>query len=435
MAGSRERTAEPPQDGENQGRGRTARRFAMDVTPLRIPAFRRLWSSTVVTSVGSQLTAVAVPLQIYEQTRSSAWVGISGAVALVPLVIFALWGGAIADMMDRRRLLLLSNAGIAVTSLLFWAQAAAGAESVWVLLVLLGFQQAFFGVNSPTRTASVARLVPALQLPAATALTSTVAQLGMIAGPMLGGALIPVLGLESLYLLDTLALCLALAAVWRLPALPPQSGVVRRAGLRDVLDGFRYLATRRLLLVSFLADVIAMVLGMPRALFPQMAAVDFGGGADGGGIALGLLYAAIPAGAVLCGLLSGTFARLRRHGAVVVIAVLVWGLAIAGFGLAGSLWVAVLMLTFAGAADMVSMVFRGTILQQAASDEMRGRLQGVFTVVVAGGPRLADLVHGTAGAAVGSRVTVVGGGLLVVVAMLGLAVAVPAFWRYRVGGA
>ncbi|CAL9642183.1 Enterobactin exporter EntS [Streptomyces sp. enrichment culture] len=409
---------------------RGIRRFAVDTTPLRIAPFRWLWSSTVVTSVGSQLTAVAVPLQIYDDTGSSALVGLAGAAALVPLVVFALWGGAVADLMDRRRLLLISNAGIAVTSLLFWAQAAAGMRSVTVLLVLLAVQQALFGINQPTRTASVARLVPAGQLPSATALTSTVAQFGQIAGPLLAGALVPVLGLPVLYLLDTVALVLALLAVWRLPPLPPLKAAARRAGLADIVDGFRYLVRRRLLLVSFLADVIAMVLGMPRALFPQMAQLDFGG-PEGGGTALGVLYAAIPVGALLCGLVSGLYARVRRHGVMVVLAIVVWGLSIAGFGMSGPLWLAAVLLAVAGAADMVSMVFRGAILQSAATDEMRGRMQGVFTVVVAGGPRLADLLHGTVGAAAGTRPTVAGGGLLVVVAMVALTLAVPAFWRYE----
>ncbi|WP_241778800.1 MFS transporter [Streptomyces sp. AcH 505] len=409
---------------------RRVRGLAMDTAPLQIASFRRLWTSTVVTSVGSQLTAVAVPLQIYDDTHSSVWVGVSGVVALVPLVVFALWGGAIADMMDRRKLLLISNCGIAATSLLFWAQAAAGLHSVWVLMVLLGLQQGLFGINSPTRTASVARLVPPEQLPSATALISTVTQLGQIVGPMLAGVLVPVVGLSSLYLCDTIALCATLWAVWQLPPLPPLGGVVRRAGLRDVVEGFRYLSTQRLLLVSFLADVIAMVFGMPRALFPQMAQVDFGD-PPGGGYALGVLYAAIPAGALLGGLLSGTFARVRRHGAMVVGAVCAWGLAVAVFGLSGPLWLAAVALAVAGAADMVSMVFRGSILQLAATDEMRGRMQGVFTVVVAGGPRLADALHGVTGSSIGPRATVTGGGLLVVLAMLAMALAVPAFWRYR----
>ncbi|NYV74238.1 MFS transporter [Streptomyces sp. UH6] len=404
----------------------------MDTRPLRRPAYRRLWSSTIVTSVGSQLTAVAVPKQIYDITGSSAWVGYASLAGLVPMVIFALWGGAVADSVDRRKLLLVTNAGIAVTSVLFWAQAAAGLGSVAVLMVLLAVQQAFFGLNAPARTASIARLVPAEELPAANALGSTVMQTGLIAGPLMAGALIPVVGLPELYLIDAVALCATVWAVWRLPALPPldDGRAPRRAGVREVVDGFRYIGMQQVLLLSFVADIIAMVFGMPRALFPQMAEETFG--SYGPEYALGLLFAAIPVGAVIGGLFSGTFSRARRHGWMVIGSVVGWGLAVIGFGLTSNLWVAVACLAAGGVADMVSMVFRGAILLSAATDEMRGRMQGVFTVVVAGGPRLADVLHGTAAAGAGTRWAVVGGGALVVLLTLGLAVVTPALRRYRV---
>ncbi|WP_055624391.1 MFS transporter [Streptomyces sp. JHA19] len=407
------------------------RRWAMDTRPLRRPAYRRLWTSTIVTAVGSQLTAVAVPKQVYDITGSSAWVGAASLAGLVPLTVFALWGGAIADSMDRRRLLLITNIGIAVTSVLFWLQAAAGLESVAVLMVLLALQQAFWGLNSPARNASIARLVPEDELAAANALGSTVMQTGQVVGPLLAGVLIPVVGLPELYLLDALALCVTVWAVYRLPALPPLAAAVRRrAGVREIAEGFRYISLHKVLLLSFLADTIAMVFGMPRALFPQLASETYG--SYGEGLALGLLFAAIPIGAVAGGLFSGTFSRARRHGWMVIGSVVAWGVAVTGFGLSGSLWLAVVFLALAGVADMVSMVFRGAILLSAASDEMRGRMQGVFTVVVAGGPRLADVLHGTAGSAFGPRAATAGGGLLVVVLMLGLAAAVPALRRYRV---
>ncbi|MZD03719.1 MFS transporter [Streptomyces sp. SID5785] len=407
------------------------RRWAMDTRPLRIPAYRRLWSSTIVTAVGSQLTAVAVPKQIFDITGSSAWVGAASLAGLVPLVVFALWGGAVADTMDRRKLLLITNCGIAVTSVLFWLQAVAGLDSVGVLMVLLALQQAFWGLNAPARNASIARLVPEGELAAANALGSTVMQTGQVVGPLLAGVLIPVIGLPELYLVDALALCVTVWAVHRLPALPPLGGKAeRRAGVREIAEGFRYIARHKVLLLSFLADIVAMVLGMPRALFPQLAAETYA--PYGEGLALGLLFAAIPIGAVAGGLFSGTFSRARRHGWMVIGAVVAWGLAIAGFGLSRNLWLAVVFLALAGVADMVSMVFRGAILLSAATDEMRGRMQGVFTVVVAGGPRLADVLHGSAGSAFGPGAAVAGGGLLVVVVMLALACAMPALRRYRV---
>ncbi|MQY15704.1 Enterobactin exporter EntS [Streptomyces sp. RB5] len=406
------------------------RRALMDTRPLRHIAYRRLWSTSAVTSVGSQLTAVAVPKQIYDITGSSAWIGYSSLAGLIPLVVFGLWGGAVADSMDRRTLMLVTNTGVAVTSVLFWVQVAVGLESVWVLMALLALQQAFFAVNSPARSASIARLIPLSELPAAHALSSTVMQTGMIVGPLLAGVLIPVIGLGWLYLIDGVALTLALWAVWKLPPLPPLGDAApRRAGLREVVAGFRYAAASTVLLMSFLVDIAAMVFGMPRALFPQLADTGYPGWGEG--FALGLLFAAIPIGAVVGGLLSGTFSRAKRHGVMVIWSVVGWGLAVVGFGLSGNLWVAAGFLVLAGVADMVSAVFRGAILQMAASDEMRGRMQGVFIVVVAGGPRLADLLHGTAGEAIGPGAATAWGGGLVVVATAALVLAAPSFWRYR----
>lgn len=422
-------------DGKGGEGGSGWRRWVMDVRPLRHRPFRRLWASTSVTTIGSQLTAVAVPKQIYDLTQSSAWVGYASFAGLLPLVVFALWGGAVADRVDRRTLMLFTGVGIALTSVLFWAQSFAGVHSVALLMVLLAVQQGLFGINFPARSASIARLVPAGELPAASALQSTVAQTGMVLGPLLAGALIPLIGLSTLYLIDALALCVTLWAVWRLPALPPLDGGGavkesgrRRAGAREVADGFRYIVAHRVLLLSFLADIVAMVFGMPRALFPQLASSTYA--PWGEGFALGLLFAAIPIGAVAGGLLSGTFSRARHHGLMVTAAVVVWGLAITGFGLSAGLWWAAAFLAVAGVADMVSMVFRSAILQAAATDDMRGRMQGIFTVVVAGGPRLADLLHGTAGSLFGPRAAVTAGGLLVAATMLALTAAVPSFRRY-----
>jgi MFS family permease len=401
-----------------------------DTRPLRIPDFRRLWISTAVTAIGSQLTAVAVPKQVFDITGSSGWVGLTGAVALVPLLVFGLYGGAIADAVDRRKLLLVGNVGIAVVSGLLWLQAFLALNSVWLVLVLLGLNQAFFAINMPTRSAIIARLVPPERLPAATALTGTMNMFGMVFGPMAAGALMPVLGLSTLYMLDTVALLLTLYAVWRLPALAPLSGQVRRAGLRDVFDGFRYMATQKVLLGSFVLDIIAMVAGMPRALFPEMAERTFGD-PPGGGLALGWLFAAIPIGSVLIGLFSGWVGKVRRQGVAVAVSICAWGAAVVGFGLSAPLWLAVGFMVLGGAADMVSAIYRQSILQVAATDEMRGRMQGAFTVVVAGGPRLADVTHGWTGAVIGTTAAAAGGGALVIVLVIVAVVLLPAFWRYR----
>ncbi|MFC7341282.1 MFS transporter [Saccharopolyspora griseoalba] len=405
-------------------------KVVLDTRPLRYPAYRRLWSSNIVSAVGAQFSAVAVPKQLYDITGSSAYVGLAGVFGLVPLLVFGLWGGAIADTVDRRKLLLVTNGGLAATAVLLWLVAAAGIPSVWLVLVLFSLQQTFFAVNSPTRGAAVARLVPTHLLPSAQALGSTVFQLGSILGPLLAGMLLPLLGLPVLYLVDAIALVAALLVVSRLPAIPPREGAPKRAGLRSVVDGFRYLGAHTVLLASFLLDIIAMVFGMPRALFPEMAERTFGD-PHGGGVALGWLYAAIPLGAFAFGLLSGWLHRITRHGVGVVLAVAAWGVAIIGFGWADSLWLAVVFLVIGGGADLVSMVYRSSILQAAATDEMRGRIQGVFTVVVAGGPRLADTLHGLGGAWLGTGGAVMIGGLLVVLATGIAAVALPDFLRYR----
>jgi hypothetical protein len=409
------------------------RRIAIDTRPLAIPAYRRLWISTAVTAVGSQLTVVAVPKEVFDLTGSSAYVGLTGAFGLVPLLVFGLWGGAIADAVDRRTVILVSNVGIAGTSVLFWLQAALGAGNVWFVLVLFAVQQAFVAVNMPTRTAAVARLVPVTLLPSATALSATVSSFGMVFGPLAAGALMPLAGLSTLYLVDAVALTVATVMLVRLPGIPPAAGASRRAGLRDIVDGFRYLAAKHVLLASFLVDIIAMVAGLPRALFPEMAQRSFGD-PPGGGAALGWLYAAIPIGVVLCGLASGWVGTFRRHGVGVTVAVCAWGAAIVGFGLARSLWLAVVFLALAGAADMISMVYRSSILQTDSTDELRGRIQGVFTVVVAGGPRLADLVHGWGAAAVGTTAAATGGGVLVIVLTVVAVACLPVFWRYLAPG-
>ncbi|WP_439386321.1 MFS transporter [Amycolatopsis lexingtonensis] len=416
----------PPRSGVRKVLGR----IIVDTRPLKIPAFRRLWLSTVVTAVGTQLTAVAVPKQVFDLTGSSAYVGLTGLVALVPLLVFGLWGGAVADAVDRRKLLFVTNVGVAITSALLWLQAFANFGSVWLVLGLLAVNQAFFAINMPTRGAVVARLVPAELLPSANALNTTMSTFGAVFGPLLAGALIPVLGLSTLYLIDVVALAITLIAVWRLPSIPPLNGPSRRAGLSDVVDGFRYLAGQKILLASFVADIIAMVFGMPRALIPEMAERTFGD-PPGGGPALGWLYAALPLGAMLIGLFSGWLTRIHRQGVAVVVSICAWGAAVAGFGLAHSLWLAVVFMALAGAADMVSAVYRMAILQVATTDEMRGRLQGVFTVVVAGGPRIADLTHGWGAAAFGTTAAATGGGLLVIVLVCAAMFVLPAFWRYR----
>ncbi|TCJ94218.1 MFS transporter [Nocardia alba] len=412
-----------------------------DTEPLRNRDYRRLWTTNIVTVIGAQLSVVAVPQQIFQITGSSGYVGLAGLFGLVPLVVFGLWGGALADVMDRRTLLVFTTAGTGLTAVAFWVQAALGLNNVWLVLGLFATQQAFFAVNQPTRSALIARLLPPELMASASSLSMTVQNVGMIAGPVLAGVLIPVIGLPMLYLIDSIALLATLWAVWRLPAFPP-TGEQRRAGLRAVLDGFRYLGAQRILLASFVVDIIAMVFGMPRALFPQIAHETFHDPAEGG-VALGLLFAAIAAGSVIGGVFSGWIPRVRRQGLAVIVCIALWGVAMVGFGLAVGLaghwfglgvwlWIAVAFLAFGGAVDMVSAAFRTAMLLNVSTDEMRGRLQGVFIVVVAGGPRIGDVAHGFAAASMGTAVAAAGGGVLVVIGVVIAALAFPAFVRYRV---
>lgn len=423
-----------------------ARLFA-DTTPLRTPDFRRLWLAGIVTVIGGNLTIFAVPVQLYALTQNSAYVGLSGIFALVPLIVFGLLGGAWADAMDRRLLLIIASCGLAVASVLLWVQAALHCNNVWLVLVLLSVQQAFFAVNWPARGAAIPRMLPIEQLPAANSLNMTVQQFGAIVGPLLAGLLLHWIDLSTLYLIDAITCVVPIWATFRLAPMPATESAdvagSARWGIGAVLEGFRYLAGNRVVLMSFVVDLIAMIFGMPRALFPQMAHQSFGGPVTGG-TTMALLAAAMSFGAVAGGVFSGWFPRVRRQGLAVIAAILVWGAAMVGFGVAGGLanghaglvlWIALAFLAIGGAADMVSAAFRSTILQEAASDDLRGRLQGVFLVVVAGGPRLADAVHGAAAAAIGTTITAAGGGGLVVIGVLLASALVPAFVRYRVGPA
>jgi MFS family permease len=410
---------------DSDGRSRL-RRIGPDTRPLRVPAYRRLFLGQVTTVIGAMLTTVAVQQQIFDITQSSAWVGFASLVALLPLVVFGLLGGAIADTYDRRKLLMITSTGIALTSIGLWVAALAGAESVWVVLILLAVQQGFFAVNQPTRSAIIPRIVPIDLVPAANALGMTVFSIGVIVGPLLVGILIPLVGLPWLYFIDALTLVAILYAVVKLPPIPPLG---EHRGRAKVLDGIAYLRLKPLLLMTFVVDIIAMVCGMPRALFPQMAQETFGG-PPGGGLALGLLNAGLAIGSLIGGLTGGWIHRVYRQGVAIVAAIVLWGVSMVLFGATSVLWLAVLYLAIGGWSDLVSAVYRSTILQVTATDEMRGRMQGVFTVVVAGGPRLADLVHGLVADATSTSFAVIAGGIATVVLVLIAAASGRSLWRY-----
>ena len=402
------------------------RRHAIDTAPLVHSAYRRIFIGNAVSGFGYQFTAVAVPVQMYALTSSSLWVGLIGIAALVPLLIFALWGGAVADVVDRRKLLLAASCLMFLATLGLLAQALAGVRSPGLLLALVAVQATAFAVGSPTRQAIVPRLVPAAQLAAANALNSTIFNAAMVAGPLMAGLVLVKFNVAVAYAVDAFAFSVVLWATLRLPPIPPLAGNgVARAGWRDVRAGLAYIWTSPVLLLSFAIDLAAMVLALPRSLFPETAGERFGPAS------IGWLYASIGIGSVVAGLTSGWIGRVRRQGTALVVAVVVWGLAVAAAGLAGSLWLAVLLLAVGGAADLVSAVYRQTILQTYAPDELQGRMQGIFIAVVAGGPRLGDLRAGLTAALVGPTIAWVGGGVAAAVVAVALALAFPALARYQ----
>lgn len=379
----------------------------VDLTPLRLhPDFRRLWVGNALAGVGANLAATAISLQVYDLTGSSFSVGLVGLFGLVPLVALGLYGGAVVDTYDRRTVAIWGSVVMWLVAMLNVAQAALGNTNEWVLYALVALNSAAFGVVSPARQAIYPRILERELLPAANALSSLAMSTSMLVGPMAAGFLVDASGYTVTYAADAALFVFAMWGLWRLAPVPPLADGPRRVpGIRSVLDGFSYLARRPNLRMSFLTDFCAMILAHPRALFPAIAAVALGGGAR----TVGILAAATAAGALVTSLLSGRLGAVRWQGRAVVVAVAGWGLSVAGFGtfilgahrgwldpttaLAG----AVVMLALSGAADTISMVFRTTIVQSAAEDHMRGRLQGVFIVVVAGGPRLGDLVAGSLG--------------------------------------
>ncbi|MEV5601965.1 MFS transporter [Streptomyces sp. NPDC052299] len=398
-----------------------------DLTPLRIsPDYRRLWFGNTVSWIGQGMTALAVSLQVYDLTGSAFSVGLIGACSLVPLVVFGLYGGAVADTVDRRKLGLVSAFGSFLLSVALVGITVAGVEQVGVLYGVVALQAVCFALNSPARSSMIARLLPAEQLPAANALNSMTSTTGTLVGPMLGGLIVGWWGYRAAYGVDAVTFTASLYAMWRLPSMLPERDDAADRKRASVLDGLRFLGTRPNLRMTFLSDLCAMVLAQPRALFPVVAVLWYGGDAK----TTGLLVAAPALGALLGGVFSGWLGSVRRHGLAVLVAVACWGAAVAVFGLTRQLWLGILFLALAGAADTTSMVFRNTMLQAAVPDELRGRLQGVFIVVVAGGPRLGDFLAGSAADLTSPGLAVTGGGIACAVAVGLLALRWPGFARY-----
>ncbi|ANE02884.1 MFS transporter [Corynebacterium crudilactis] len=409
-----------------------------DTRPFKDPAFKRLWFGNIATVIGAQLTVVAVPVQIYQMTGSSGYVGLTGLFGLIPLIIFGLYGGSIADAFDKRIVLICTTIGMCVTTAGFWVLTMLGNENIWLLLINFSLQQAFFAVNQPTRTSILRSILPIDQLASATSLNMLLMQTGAIVGPLLAGALIPLIGFGWLYFLDVVSIIPTLWAVWALPSIKP-AGNVMKAGFASVVDGLKYLARQPVLMMVMVLDLIAMVFGMPRALYPEIAEVNFGGG-DAGATMLAFMYSSMALGAVLGGVLSGWVSRISRQGVAVYWCIMAWGGAVALGGVAivvspGEVtvwaWMFIMMMVIGGMADMFSSAVRNAILQQSAAEHVQGRIQGVWIIVVVGGPRLADVLHGWAAEPLGAGWTVLWGGIAVVVLTAICMVSVPKFWKYE----
>ncbi|MFG2038013.1 MFS transporter [Dactylosporangium sp. NPDC048998] len=412
-------TAVDEQEEERRG---WLRRHAIDIRPLRHPAYRRIFVGNAVSFFGVQFTAVAVPVQVYAITKSALWVGLCSFVGLVPLIVFSIWGGAIADAYDRRRVLLVSSTLMWLTTLGLLAQAVLHVDNPWLMLLLIAAQSAAFGINSPVRQAIIPALVGGEEVAAANTLGFTVSNVAAIGGPVGAGIVIAAFDFSAAYAVDAVLFTVVLWAALRLPALPP-TGARATAGLRDIRDGLRFLAGHKLILLTFAIDIAAMVLAMPKALFPVVADERFGQSS------LGWLYSSIAIGAVLAGLTSGWIGRVHRQGIALVLAVVGWGLAVAAAGAVPWLWACVAFMSVAGAADMISGVYRQTVLL-SAPDAMRGRLQGVFFAVVAGGPRLGDLRAGSVADATSASFSWVSGGIAAAVVAVLLALTFPVLLRY-----
>ena len=400
----------------------------MDVGPLKeSPAFRRFFAGSALSSVGSQMTNFAVPLQVFTLTHSSAAVGAVGLAIAVPAVTLGLLGGTVVDAVDRRKLVLGLTSGAAGVSGLLAAQAFAGLGQLWPLYLLVAVQSVLNSMNAPARRTFLPRLLSVERVPAGAALTMFVMHASVIGGPALAGVITAAWGLKVCYLIDAISFAAALYGVGQLPPMPPQGDTVARPGPRAVAESLRFIRGRPVLTGALLADMSATVLGMPFAVFPAVNAEHFGGAAQ----TLGLLMAAPSVGGVIGMALSGPVGHVARPGRAMLVCGAVWGAGLAGFGLANQLWLAMLLLAVAGAGDATSVVFRTTMIQTATPDGQRGRVSAAEYVVGAGCPQLGNFRAGMVATATTPALSAVIGGVATILGAAAIGVAIPGFRRYR----
>ena len=394
-------------------RPRRFRGVLIDVAPLRHDHdFRLLWSGQVVSGIGNQVTRIALPYQVFVLTGSTLAIAALTLVQLIPILIFVLGAGSLADAIDRRRLLLVTQVLLALSSLALVALALVPAPPLAAIFAVAFVAASVGSVDQPTRSSAVPRLVPPLRLPAAIALNQLNFQVASVVGPAIGGLLIATIGLPGAYATDVLSFTASIGALLLMAPLPPTA--VARPGLAAVREGLAFVRRRPAILSTFVIDLDAMIFGMPTSLFPVLALETFGVGAAG----LGLLAAAPGFGALVGAALSGWIPRVARIGFGVIVAVIIWGAAITAFGVttiapsAVSFALALLFLAIAGGADVISAVFRSTIVQLDTPDELRGRVSAIHILAVTSGPRIGDIEAAVVAAVVGPTFSVVSGGLL-----------------------
>jgi MFS family permease len=391
-----------------------------------------LWLGELISQTGHQITTVALFVQVDRMTGSTAAVGAIGLVQLGPMIVTSVLGGPLIDRHDRRVILLLAQAGLMGASSLLLAGALAGDPPLALVYLAAALNGALLSVSMPTRAAMTPNLVPAAMLPSAAALNQVMWNTAAIVGPAVGGIIVGRVGLGWAYGIDVATYVVALGFAFLLHSQVPHraAGEEHERGSAAILNGFRYLKGKRILQSTYTVDIVAMVFGMPRALFPILAREQFRQGAE----AVGWLFSAVASGALLGALASGWVSRVRRQGLAILVAVTIWGVGIIAFGLAGDrLLVALSCLAVAGAADVISAVFRSTIQQLTVPDALRGRLMSFNILVVAGGPRLGDFEAGVVASAVTPTFSVVSGGALCLVGVTVIAALVPRFARWTPG--
>ncbi|MFH9422902.1 MFS transporter [Streptomyces sp. NPDC017529] len=405
-------------------RSRRAAALLPDLTPWRSsPDFRRLWCAGAVTVFGSFLTFVAVPFQLKELTGSTLAVGAMGAVEIVPLIVFGLYGGALADSMDRRKLIVWTEAALGLLSVLLLVNTLLPDPLSWPLYVIVAAASALTGLQRPALDSIVPRIVPHDQLPAASALNALRWQVGAIAGPALAGVLLAYAGLRWAYAIDAVTYAVSVALGVRL-APSPASHDAEKPSLRGIGEGARYAWNRKELLGTYAIDVTAMLFAFPMAIFPFLADdLD-------APWSLGLMYAALPVGSCLVSLTSGWTSRVHRHGRAVLFAAAAWGLAMTAAGWVPNVWLVLLCLAAAGACDMVSGIFRSAMWNQTIPDELRGRLAGIELLSYSVGPQLGQVRSGGMAAVTSVRTSVWAGGLLCFAGVAALALALPKLLAY-----